>query len=252
MTHSIVSVCLSVILYGMAGNALPPSTQDNETFAQANEAYNQGAFSDAIAGFEKLRSAGHHGGWIDYNLGNSYLRAGNLGHAIAALRRSQAALPRDGDVKANLAFARRSVQDAIAPAEPAVLWRTLFFWNFGLSVGEQAIGCVIFNALMWGLLIARLYRPQSEALRWAAGVSILGTIAVAGALVWHEGIAPAAAVVAKPEIEVHSGTRRDTAVRFKLHEGVETLVVDRDADWLRVELSDGKQGWVAAGDVEVI
>ena len=39
---------------------------------------------------------------------------------------------------------------------------------------------------------------------------------------------------------------------FILHEGTKVSVVDRLGEWYRIELSDGRQGWLETEDVEII
>ena len=60
------------------------------------------------------------------------------------------------------------------------------------------------------------------------------------------------AVVVPQEIDVYSGTDRESVVRFKLHAGTEVrLAAERD-DWLRIELPDGQQGWIEREHADVV
>lgn len=251
-----VALCLGLALIPTAARGQDgPGTADTDpeaAFSRANQAYEAGNFSDAAQRYEALLGAGYTGGWVHYNLGNAYWRMGQLGRAIAAFRRSEHALPRDGDVRANLAYARRATQDAMAPVEPAPLWRTLFFWHFGLNIRELAWMTLVVNLVFWSALAGRVLRPDSEAARWLTGLTAFLLLIVGGSLLWRTIWPATVAVVSQPEIAVHSGTHRDTVVRFRLHEGTEAQVLDTEGDWIRVELSDGKQGWVAKRDVELI
>lgn len=221
-------------------------------FAEANRAYDAGRYSDAIAGYEALIKLGFDTGWLDYNLGNSYLRVGELGNAIAHFRRAIGDLPRNGDVRANLAFARQRTLDAITPPDVAPWQHTLFFWHYALSWRELAWGTGLVNALVWGLFIAMRLKPQMEALRWGFWLSFVMLVATAGSLAVRTLAPTTLAVVTQNEINVHSGTDRDTVVRFKLHDGTEMRLLDTQDNWARVELTDGKQGWVAINDIATV
>ena len=60
------------------------------------------------------------------------------------------------------------------------------------------------------------------------------------------------AVIQKAEVDVHSGTDRNTVVQFKLHAGTEAAWLETRDAWLRIALPDDKQGWVHSEDVEAL
>ena len=62
-----------------------------------------------------------------------------------------------------------------------------------------------------------------------------------------------AAIVMSPVVSVKSAPGGgDSKDLFILHEGTKVLVFDSVAEWLNIELSDGRQGWVRADNVEKI
>jgi SH3-like domain-containing protein len=60
------------------------------------------------------------------------------------------------------------------------------------------------------------------------------------------------AVVVPREVDVRSGLRDDTVLRFKLHAGSEVVVREERDGWLRIALPDGEQGWIEAAAAEVV
>ncbi len=223
-----------------------------EVFVRANAAYEGGDFEAAVQLYQELLARGVDSGQVHYNLGNAYLRSGQLGRAVAAYRRSQSRLPRDQDVAANLAFARKSARDALAPPEPSAVLRTLFFWHFGLSRGELAAAVLVLNLGFWGVLALRLVWRRAEVLRWSAAVLLLPLLATAGSLALGAAFPRRIAVVLPQEIDAHSGTSADTVVRFKLHAGSEVRVVEEREGWLRIALPDGQQGWIDRQFAELV
>jgi tetratricopeptide (TPR) repeat protein len=230
----------------------PGERSSAELWIESNRAYEEGRYPVAAAGYQELVDRGLDGGWVLYNLGNARLRNGELGRAVAAYRAASARLPRNGDVEANLAFARQSARDAIAPPAPSVALRTLFFWHFGLSRAELVDLLLICNVLFWTLLSVRLFLRRSEVLQWALTAILVVTVAL-GASVALRGLAPARiAVVAASEVDAHSGTGEDTVVRFQLHAGSELRWVEEREGWIRIELPDGQQGWIERRHAEVV
>lgn len=230
-----------------------------ELWVQANAAYDEGLYGRAIALYERLVDEGMASGGLFYNLGNAYLRGGDLGRAIASYRRAQVFLPRDQDIEANLRFARSSTKDALAPPEPHPIVSTLFFWHHGMSRGELGTLFLILNLLFWGVLGLRLYRPGSELLRWATFGLLLFLLGTGGSLLVHYLAPTEVAVILPGEIEARSGTSPSDVVLFKLQAGAEVRVVDRREGALRIALprngepADGQgDGWISAADAAVV
>jgi tetratricopeptide (TPR) repeat protein len=223
-----------------------------ETFVSANAAYESGDYSRAASGFQQLLAAGHDSADLHFNLGNTYLRLGELGQAIASYRRAETRAPRDEDIAANLAFARGSTTDALEPPRPPVVLSTLFFWHYGLSRGELAMAVLVLNLLFWGLLAARLLRPASELLRWVQVAILVLLLALAASLAVRWFSPHRSAVITSLEVEARSGTGVADVVRFKLHTGTEVRLLERRPDWLRIALPDGNQGWIPADQAEVV
>lgn len=232
--------------------AEPPNRSTEELWIEGHRAYEDGRYGAAAVYYQELIDHGFDGGWVQYDLGNARLRSGELGRAVAAFRSSAALLPRNGDVKANLTFARQSARDAITPPVPSVAMRTLFFWHFGLSRPELLNLLLASNLLFWALLALRLFVRRSEVLQWAL-IGVLIVVVAFGVSVSVRYLRPdRVAVVTASEIEAHSGTAEDTLVRFKLHAGSELKMVEEREGWLRVELPDAQQGWIESRYAEVV
>jgi hypothetical protein len=220
------------------------------TWVQANAAFDAGTYEQACRGFAEVAAA-TASGHAYYNLGNCHLRAGQVGASIAALREAEALLPRDADVRANLAYARSETVDKIAPATNGP-WQTLLFWYRALSLRELVVCAVLANALLWMLLTLLVARPHQDGAR--LGAAVVGFFAlvlggsVSGRVVFPERVA----VVTQTTISVHSALSRDSVVRFELHEGAELTWSEERDQWVRIHLADGKQGWVAREDVATL
>jgi len=239
-----------MILSLVLGAVLSQAADVSAIFVNANTAYDAGDFGRAAFLYETVikETDGDVTGYVYYNLGNTYLRLGRLGDAIASYLKSQSMLPRNADVAANLAFARSTAKDAIEVEAASEIWSTLFFWHFALSRAELLWVLVVFNACCFFLFAITLFRRDAAALRWAARVC--GVVAlVLGVSTAMRYIAPRrVAVVRAAEVDVRSGTADDTLVLFKLHAGSEGRWLDSRAGWLRIAIdadTEGvRQGWL--------
>ena len=235
-----------------AGEAAVEPFSAPELFIEANAAYESGDYAAAVELYGALRDRGLDSGYLHYDLGNAYLRNGELGRAIASYRRSWLRLPRDEDVQANLDFARQTTQDALAAPGPSAVVSTLFFWHYGLSRSELARAALVLNVLFWGILALRLFRRRSEVLRWATFLFLIPLVAVLASLTIRTVDPQRVAVVVPQEIEAQSGPGGDAVVRFKLHAGAEVALRGRRDGWLRIALPDGQQGWIEAEHAELV
>jgi tetratricopeptide (TPR) repeat protein len=235
-----------------SGAAVAESVLPAEAWVGAKTAYEQADYAQAIEHYRGLLATGHDGGRLHYNLGNAYLRNGELGRAIAAYLRARSRLPRDGDVGANLEFARQSARDAIAPPAPTPLVATLFFWHFALSRAELSWLVAALNLLLWSTLALRLWRPTLAGSKGAVALFVALLLATGGSLAVRT-LWPARTVVVVPqEIPAYTAPDAESTLRFKLHAGSELRLRGRRDGWLRIALPSGEQGWIESDWAEVV
>jgi tetratricopeptide (TPR) repeat protein len=223
-----------------------------EAWVQAKAAYEEGDYRQAVELYRGLLEQGHDGGRLHFNLGNAFLRNGELGRAIASYLRGRSRLPRDQDLRANLEFARQSARDAIAPPAPTPLVATLFFWHFACSRAELTWLVAVLNLALWSALALHLWRPQLPGSKGAATVLLVLLVATGGSLAMRH-LRPAQTVVVVPqEVSAHAAPDTESVTRFKLHAGSELELRGRRDGWLRIALPDGEQAWIQAEWAEIV
>ena len=127
-----------------------------ERFFEANQAYKNHQYQQAIDGYRHLIENGFENGQIYYNLGNAYFRLGNLGRAILSYERARFLIPRDSDLAFNLSHARNQTQDDSMALQLSPLSEALGLGSFNRY--EAFFGFVLLNALFFSLLCIRLYK----------------------------------------------------------------------------------------------
>jgi len=222
-----------------------------ELFLLANTAYDSQDWSGATAAYSELVERGLATAAVHFNLGNAQLRNGQLGPAIASFRRARSLAPRDGDLEANLRYARQSAKDAIVPPSPSPVLSTLFFWHYRLSRSELMVLALVLHLLFWTVVTVRIYRPLAESLKWLAVLLAVALVVIGGSWLTHTYFDPTVAVIVPPEVDAYTAPDAGSTVRFKLHAGAEVRVEDERADWIRIGLPDGQQGWVERSWVEL-
>ena len=228
--------------------------------SRTDPAASQRAFAESAAGWERLRAEGFGGGALEFNLGNAYMQTGDLGRAIARYLAAERDLPGDADLAGNLAQARARVASSFERSGSTVLVDSVArAWHFVPAGARQAIfwsGWIAF----WVLLAVRLaIGPATSAAARGALATALWTAGVAGALFGGSLLADEAlrrmnprAVLVDRDVVLRKGNGDgfEPAFAEALGPGVECTVLEERPGWLRVELPDGRTGWVRQAQAE--
>ena len=212
-------------------------------------------YRGAAQGFEALVNDGVVNGKLYYNLGNTYLRMGELGRAILWYRRAQALVPGDGRLAGNLEYARSRRRNQLPTGQARALLRRVFFWHYGTALGGRLRTAALCYGLVWVLLAVHLFR-RGTVMKAAAAVLLIVSLAAAGSVARQttQGQAHGQGVVVADDVSVHVDAGENYDLQFKeaLHQGVEFGLIKSRGDWHHVELPDGKSGWIRRDAAELI
>jgi tetratricopeptide (TPR) repeat protein len=221
----------------------------NSDFSAANKFYAEGKFADAANAYEKILASGTTSPNLLFNYGNAEFKSGNLGKAIAALRRAELLAPRDSEIRANLAFVRNQVQGATVRES---FWQN---WLGNLSLNEWTVFAAIAFWLTFLLLVAKQIRPalagklKSATWIFAAVTIFSGTILGVQAA---SHFSRQTAVVISAAATARSGPFDDAQNAFTARDGAELSILDRRDDWVQVADGSGKTGWLQNKQVEIL
>jgi len=230
---------------------------DEAQSAQAREPERaRGLFRSAAQRFASLVGAGIVNGRLEYNLANCYLQSGDVGRAILHYRRAERLIPRDPLLRANLSVAHSRCLTSIAPSRGSEFLRSLFFWHYQTSLTGRKKAALLFYVAVWLLLIARNFFRRRAVAVGAIACAIVAA-AAAGSVAtqrWTDRNAPTG-VVTDIDVVVYKGPGTGYQRQFEqpLQPGVEfTRREQTRAGWWRIELADGKSGWIEAPQAELV
>jgi tetratricopeptide (TPR) repeat protein len=227
-------------------------------FDEGNRLYQQGDYSGALENYQRIVDAGLESGSLYFNIGNTYFKLGDLGHAILYYERAQRLLPRDADVRANLELAGSLTTDEITPLPRFWLFKAVGWWVHLLPMSLLRLILAIAYVVATVGVVAMILRRGTVLADWgrwvAAGSAAVVVIFGINSVVQELRIGqPEEAVVMVEEVPVQSAPSDDAALLvFTVHEGTKVRIDRRADEWLEVVLADGKVGWVRAEAVEVI
>jgi hypothetical protein len=178
-----------------------------------------------------------------YNLGNSYARAGKTGLAVLNYERASLLAPNDPDIQANLRYVR---EGAKLPAD------TRGTWQRALTQASPTLASFLGLAGLLLLGSALLARERFRTHRWQRrSAAILGLLlmgATAGnAWVLLPTLHAAVIVTAGAPAQVSPVPMGDPL--FTLPEGETVSIVAQHEDFVLIQTTTGRRGWVARANL---
>ncbi len=257
----------------------------NELAGAGRAAAAEEQFRAALLRYERAAAAlGRGNGLLLYNVGNTYLRLGDLGRAVLHYREAQRLIPADPNLQQSLRHARSLRRDRINADGAGSVLRLLFFWHYRWPLQVRVTLLLVAVNLLWLLAAWRALRRVSrrvggpaagatatrvpdvrrrEARRRIEARATGGVFAVAGLAAVAAGGSvaaellnpgPEAAVIVAAEVTARRGDGDAYAPAFAgpLHAGTELLVLEERPDWLHAALADGRRAWLPAHAVAVV
>ncbi|MEI6502936.1 MAG: hypothetical protein WCP21_18150, partial [Armatimonadota bacterium] len=248
-----LTFCLPALLLGALVFAQQPSAQSSP-FAQGGVFYQQGDYQRAQQAYLQQLQQGPVTGPLLYNLGNSCFQSQQLGWAILYYERAKLAIPRDRDLRANLAVAlgiRRLPPATEAPGWAQVLWggvldRVTLNELTLLALVSYLATCAL---LIWALRSEHLRRRYQWLL--VAGAVIFVVLGSLTASKWRQYHDPARAVIVA-DGQLLSGPANSFQALRRTYQGELAHVRSQQGMWREVRCEAGAVGWVTQSEVELI
>lgn len=248
----IFKLLIFLTVFGLYWTSTAAADENAQIFVDGVRQYKSGAYSEAAAEFKKLTDKGISNGKLFYNLGNAYLKAGELGHSILWYERAMKLIPGNPDLKFNHQYAVSLTKDEKTPKGSPVL-RILFFWKYQLTDQTVYRLAAFFNLMFWVSLTVFLFiRIPKQVL-----ISrIFGCLAVVFTLTafynYYEDAYIKKAVILPEKVSVRAGLSEDSTELFVLHSGT-AVKIDQERDgYVRIRFSDEKIGWLKASKTGII
>lgn len=216
-------------------------------FADANALYEARTYDSAIAKYESILAENIQSPVVYFNLGNSYFRNGDLGHAILNYLRAQRLSPSDDDIGINLEFAtnyiamqmegahlnpvRGFLVNLVAPYHLNTIgWISSFFF----------IILFLLLAVRFGLLI------RSGGMKGAIWLTAILFLLSASFTTFKYQIdyLTARAVLVAVECPVYSGPTEQSELELEGAPGMIVEILSESGDYFNVQFENGRRGWI--------
>jgi len=248
----VVFFCISLFTYKNFCFAQKEAAVGNlELFVQANVAYKEAKYDEAVAGYEGILAKGVENGNIYYNLGNSYFKKGLLGKALLSYERAMFFMPNDSDLRVNYEYVLSLSDLTQDRSEGILIARSIDKLFSGANCNFLAFVLSVCYCLLVLVVILWVNFPQRGKL-YKILAALIFVIFILAMLAFNRKLDyfNNSAVVISKEAEVKFGPLQDATNFFNLSEGSKVKILEQTFDWVKIRRFDGKVGWVAMSKVE--
>lgn len=248
----IACVWLLVMLPQLIWAAAPEAV-----FEQANEAYARGEYAQALELYQSVADMGYESVALYYNLGNAAYKESQLARAILNYERAARLDPGNEDVAFNLKLANMRLVDKVEVVPQFLVAR---WWNQflnGRSSGSWAIWATVFVwlAFIVGVVFLFINRSVFKRIAFFGGIALVAVslfCVVLGLRKRDLEVNSRYGIVMEANAYVKSAPGEQGTDLFIIHEGLKVSVKERTGNWMRIQLADGKLGWLNEQQIEEI
>lgn len=247
----------NVILFFSLFTTVVSFSQNNELFDKATTAYNAGEFKEAISFYNQILENGKHSTALYFNLGNAYYKQNQIAESIYYYEKALLLSPNDTEIKTNLSYAQNMTLDAIDTLPQTKLSKLYKNITSKLTFDQWAYLAIGAMILFVFLYIAFYFNQYSSRKRWAFIGSLIALficiVAILFAYIQKSDFdAHQPAILFAEESMIKSEPNTSSNQVFILHQGTKVNVVEQLNDWCKIQLSDGKTGWVLQNDLKLL
>lgn len=231
--------------------------QQVQLFNQANQQYKERNYEGAVALYDSIVKSGYSSAELYFNLGNAHYKLGHLSPAILNYERAKKLSPSDPDIDFNLRIANLRVVDRIEPVPE------LFFvrWAKNLVVKYSSDGwaklalILLWGTFIFGALFLFINLMVVKRIAFFAAIIVLALAFTSAFLAYtqynYERNSSEGIIFVK-NVYIKSAPDPQSTDLFMLREGIKVGLLEREGDWQKIQLADGKVGWMMRSGLEAI
>lgn len=250
-------ICSFILPFLLAPLRAATATDLTTLMESGNHAYQQENYQEAVQFYEKVLQEGYASGELYFNLGNAYYRLGDLGRAILNYERAQRYLPRSESVAFNLRLANLYIKDRVDVPPPFFLLRWYQSTIHALTARSWGVLFTLFLLIMALLIFVRYWFNPQGLTGWLRRLAIISGCCAVLVLIpllarYHYEYRSNEGIITSPVVTCLAAPQAGSTELFVVHAGTKVKILGSDGEWYKIELLDGKQGWLPMRDMEKI
>lgn len=245
------------ILYFSVVLSFAGAQTTKDLWDKAHGFYSQSQYTEALQSYLKIEEMGYASEALFYNIGNSYFKLKEVGKSILYYERALKLNPSDKDLINNLNLAKEFALDKIEEVPDFILKTWIENINYSLSSDMWSYIALILFASTALLLLSFRFGPSTRFRKTSFFLAMVSLLVGFGSGYFslnqkYKYQLKNTAVVMKPVTTVRSSPDESGKSLFILHEGTKVELLEELGQWKRVELADGRQGWITSIDIDII
>lgn len=230
---------------------------NSDAISQANNAYTQNKFNEAIELYKKVIANGFESSELYYNLGNAYFKTKDYASAILYYEKAKKLDPSNEKIQFNIQVANARIIDKIEELPLPFYKKWLNEFRLWFSIDTWAIISVV-TLFLFFLLISAYLLANVISIRkvtfWASAVFLLFAMlsGINAYSQYHSIKQSSEGIIFEPTVNVKSSPENNSQDIFVIHEGTKVQITDKVGTWIEVKIANGSDGWVPETAVERI
>lgn len=225
---------------------------NDDLFKKGQEHYNNGNYQKAIDCYTEILDQKKHSASLYFNLANAYYKTGAIAPSIFYYEKALQLDPNDKDTQINLQFAQKMKIDNFSPV-PKPFYERIKTSILNLYSGNgwaiQTILTLILSIISFFAyyLLSSIWQKK---LFFILFILLLGTSGISYLLGDAKNKTDKTqryAILFDKEVKTFSEPISDAEPIFVLHEGEKVRTMESKQDWTKIELIDGRVGWIQNG-----
>ena len=233
-------------------------SQTNENpFEKATQYYDQGEYQNAIDQYKSILKSGKESSALYYNLANTYYKLNHVPESIYYYEKALQLNPKNQQAKNGLLLANQMKVDAIIPL-PKTWLRQLSDAITGLFSLQTWAVLSIIGVMVFVLSFFCYYFLEQTALKRLFFTLMFISVAVAVGTYFiadfhkRQVDGEKYAILFDKTVRVFSEANSYSNEVVQLHEGTKVEIIEKNNDWIKIRLANGKIGWTKESTLKVL
>ena len=229
--------------------AIDEQSEFRQLEQQFQQAKTKAQFIAVATGYDALKTTDSVSVSIIFNQANAWLKAEELGRAIAGYRQALRLAPRDESIRRNLNLA---IQKAGHQSQQPTIMDYAFFWKDRLTISSLAM-LITIAIIAAGALFVLNHRSRFSVsvFRFLVVGSLTLFVSFIVKINEEEHTLHGSVVANSTDAKKGPAASYESAFSKPLTDGLEFCVVNQQQDWIEVDVSGIGLGWIPKTDAVV-